>query len=64
MMVLSFKKSFDRQTEESAMKDLNEITKTMAALPPDIVSLVYVVSGFALAGFTIYAMLVVMREKR
>ncbi len=46
------------------MKDLNEMTKTLAALPPDVVNLIYVVSAFGLAAFTIYAMLVVMKERR
>lgn len=46
------------------MKELNEMTKTLAALPPDIVNLIYVVSAFGLSAFAIYAMLMVMREKR
>lgn len=45
------------------MKELNEVTKTLAALPPDIVSLVYVLAGFALAAFAIYATLFPRNER-
>jgi hypothetical protein len=45
------------------MSQLTEITKAIGAMPIDGLAALIILGGFALAGFAIYAVLTISRER-